>query len=131
MKKHSLLYRAFGVLIILGFLFIFASSFWDMRWFDSLMHFLGGLSSGLFALWVWYSSGLFGKDSPTRKEVFITAVFWVMFVGIGWEFFEYVNGIANPIGNYALDTFNDVSADFIGAVVAGIWAGSAAFYLHE
>lgn len=102
-----------------------------MRWFDSLMHFLGGLSAGLFSLWVWYVSGLLGREVPTRKQVFITTLIWVMIVGVGWEFFEYVNGIANPIGNYALDTFNDLVADFVGAVVAGLWAGSHKFYLYE
>jgi hypothetical protein len=131
MRKNRLLYYAFAVLIILGLLFSVSGSFWDMRWFDSLMHFLGGLSAGLFAVWVWYVSGLFGWDVPTKKQVFITALFWAMFVGVGWEFFEYVNGMANPIGSYALDTFNDVFADFIGGVVAGLFAGRTNFYLHE
>jgi hypothetical protein len=131
MQKNSLLYRAFAVLIVLAALFSVAGSFWDIRWFDSLLHFLGGLSAGLFSLWVWYVSGLLGRDIPTRKQVFITALIWTIIVAVGWEFFEYVNGIAHPIGNYALDTFTDICADFIGAVVAGLWAGSRNFYLHE
>lgn len=131
MKKSSLLYRAFAVLIILGLLFSVAGSFWDMRWFDSLMHFLGGLSTGLFALWMWYVSGLFGREMPNRKQIFITAMVCVCIVSVGWEFFEYVNGIANPIGSYPLDTFNDLIADFAGGIIAGVWAGSKKFYLHE
>lgn len=94
------------------------------------MHFLGGLSVGLFSLWVWFVSGLFGKEVPTKKTAFVTALSCALLVGGWWEFFEYAHGIANPIGNYALDTFNDVCADIVGGVLAGIWGARGKFYFN-
>jgi hypothetical protein len=130
--KKSLLFVAFGILLILAGLHYAGSIFylyWDMRWFDSLAHFLGGAGIGFLFLWIWYDSGLFGRSAPSKKAVFLTALISAMIVGIGWEFFEYVNGVANPIaGNYPLDTFNDLLADFYGAVFAGIIGANKKFY---
>jgi VanZ family protein len=129
MKKHSsLLYTGFSTLIVLAGLYKITAAFWNVRWFDSAMHFLGALSIGLLALWVWYSSGLFGLATPSKREAFVAAVIFAMLVGLWWEYFEYAHGIANPIGNYRLDTWNDVLADFVGAMVAGIWGGARKFY---
>ena len=128
MKKPSLLYTGFATLLALGFLYKIAAAFWNVRWFDSLMHFLGGLSIGLISLWVWFVSGLFGREVPSRKQVFVAALVFAMLAGVWWEVFEFVNGIAHPIGNYPLDTFNDVLADFVGGVVAGLWGARRNFY---
>lgn len=65
---------------------------------------------------------------PTRREVFVAAVIFAMLAGVWWEFFEFANGIANPIGSYALDTFSDLLSDFVGAVVAGVWGMKKHFY---
>lgn len=92
------------------------------------MHLLGGLTVGMFSLWVWYASGLFGRHVPTRREVFVAALIFSMLAGVWWEFFEYANGIANPIGSYALDTFSDLLADFAGGVIAGIWGANTKYY---
>ncbi|MDB5194576.1 MAG: seg [Parcubacteria group bacterium] len=128
MRKSRLLFLSFLFFIILIAFYFVSAAFWDMRWFDSSMHFLGGLSIGLFSLWVWFVSGLFGRNTPSKKEVFVAALVFSMLAGIWWEFFEFANGIARPIGSYPLDTFNDVLADFIGGIVAGVWGGLRSFY---
>jgi hypothetical protein len=127
MHKRLLLI-SFLLSIVLILLYQVSEAFWNVRWFDSLMHFLGGLTIGMFSLWVWYASGLFGRYVPTKREVFIAALVFSMLVGIWWEFFEFANGIANPIGSYALDTFADITADLVGAIVAGIWGAKKHFY---
>ena len=129
--KKSLLFISFFVLILLGVMHYVGEKlylYWDMRWFDSLAHFLGGLSMGFICLWVWYVSGLFGKGTPNKKQAFLVSLIGGMLIGIGWEFFEFANGIAHPIGSYALDTFNDVLADFVGSATAGIIGAQKAFY---
>lgn len=128
--KKSLLYTAFGSLLLLGVLHMMGSYFyfyWTMRWFDDVAHFLGGLSVGFFSLWVLFVSGIFGKHQPTKRQIFFSSIICGMFVGIGWEIFEYVYHIANPIGSYQVDTTFDLLADFVGAAVAG-WIGSARTY---
>lgn len=121
--QKSLLYGGFGVLVALGtfdFLGRVFYFYWDVRWFDSLAHFLGGLAMGLIFLWVWFVSGLFGRSTPSKREAFVTSILAAMIIGLGWEFFEYAHGIANPVGgNYPLDTFHDLLADFWGGAVAG------------
>jgi hypothetical protein len=121
--RKSLLYMGFGVLMLLGAFHVIAQTFylyWDMRWFDSFVHFLGGLSMGLVFLWIWFASGVFSRSTPSKKEAFLTALIAGMVIGVGWEVFEYAHGIANPIGNYTLDTFHDLLADFLGAGLAGV-----------
>ena len=84
------------------------------------MHALGALMISLLFLWLWFVSGLFGKSTPSKREAMVNAIVVVILVGLGWELFEYAYDIATPIGgNYALDTFRDLLADFIGAVVGG------------
>lgn len=129
--KRSLLFISFGILVLLGVMHYLGQTFyfyWDMRWYDSLAHFLGGLSMGFICLWLWYASGLFGKSTPNKKQAFIVSLIGGMLIGIGWEFFEFANGIAHPIGSYALDTFNDLLADFAGSAVAGMIGAKHTFY---
>jgi hypothetical protein len=129
--KKSLLFLGFATLVVLGVLHFIAQTFyfyWDMRWFDSVVHGLGGLAIGFLFLWIWFSSGIFGKNTPSKKEAFVLSIVAGMIVGCGWEFFEFAHGIASPIGNYALDTFNDLWADFVGAGIAGIVGGRSMFY---
>ena len=97
-------------------------------WFHSLVHCLGGASIGFLFLWIWYDSGLFGRETPNKKSVFIASLISAVIMGLGWEFFELVNNISHPIGSYSLDTFNDILADFCGGVFAGIVGANKKFY---
>jgi len=125
MHKYRLLFAAFGAIILLGALHLVASAFyfyWTVAWFDTMMHFLGGLSLGFFAIWFWYDSPLFDRRIPTKREVFLAAFLSIIFIGIGWEFFEYVYGISAPSAGqtFGQDTFCDLIADLCGASLAGV-----------
>lgn len=53
------------------------------------------------------------------KPKALTIVSLVLLIGLGWEAFEYIYGIANPTGgNYLTDTSSDVLADILGAVAS-------------
>lgn len=122
----------FAVVILVGVLHLAGSIYdfyWNSFWFDGLMHFLGGLAMGLIFLWLWYVSGLFEKNLPTKREAMIGAVVFAMLVGIGWEVFEYVYGIAVPVGgNYPVDTFHDLCFDFLGGIAAGFFGQIKSLY---
>jgi hypothetical protein len=122
--KNQLFRLAFAVVIIVGALHLLGTYYdfyWDSFWFDALMHFLGELAMGLLFLWLWYVSGLFEKSLPSKREAMVATVVFAMFVGFGWEVFEYAYGIAVPVGaNYPVDTFHDLVFDFVGGVAAGL-----------
>lgn len=128
MRNRRLLLLSFLLAILLIFLYQISEAFWGIRWFDSVMHFLGGLLIGTFSLWVWFLSGLFGRNTPSKKGAFVAAVIFAMIAGIWWEYFEIAFGIAHPIGSYMLDTFHDMLADFAGAIAAGLLGGRKSFY---
>jgi VanZ family protein len=129
--KNRLLFLAFGSIILVGGLHFIATAFyyyWVISWFDNLMHFLGGFSMGLLSLWILYSSGLFKKIIPGKRQAIITSIICVMAIGIGWEIFEYLNGLTQSTESYPLDTFHDLLSDFIGAFIAGGLASQRKFY---
>ncbi len=45
-----------------------------------------------------------------------------MIVGVGWEIFEFVNGIAQSTEGYIPDTLTDLAMDAVGSLVAGFLA---------
>ncbi len=94
------------------------------------MHFLGGLSIGLLFIWTAFVSGIFGRRVPTRRSLMLSVIIFTMLVGVGWEVFEHVYDIANPAHqSYQSDTVQDLIADLLGAVCAGLIGRSRKFYV--
>jgi hypothetical protein len=79
--------------------------YWRFWWFDILMHALGGAVFGAIALAV-------GIRHPSRYWLFLGAVV------VGWEVFEYVNGISTAQPNFAFDTGLDIVLGLVGAAIA-------------
>jgi hypothetical protein len=133
MKHYRLLFVSFFLVALLGMLHSVASYFywyWTLPWFDNLAHFLGGLSLGFFFLWVWFASGMFGKATPSKREAFAASLIFVIVVGIGWEFFEYVYGLSGPSAGqtFGQDTFCDICSDVVGGSIAGLIGRTRSFY---
>ncbi|MHB1330426.1 MAG: hypothetical protein ACYCY6_00450 [Minisyncoccota bacterium] len=132
MTNHRLLTVTFIFVVAVGLLHQLGSIYalyWDIAWFDTMVHFVGGLSMGFLFLWVWNVSGFVGKSIPTRRISLISVFVFVAIVGIGWELFEYFFNIANPTkGNYIGDTTLDLFADLCGGIIAGFVGGSKKFY---
>lgn len=142
MRNRSLLFFTFTLIIIFGTLHLLAGIFyfyWTLWWFDYLMHFLGGLSLGLFFLWIFYASGfaanrreragLSGLARPARLQAVFMSLIPVLILGIGWEIFEFVNGITQATEeSYTLDVAHDLLADGLGAFAASIIGRWRGFY---
>lgn len=96
--------------------------YWQFRWFDIPMHFLGGVWLGIAGVWLVHHTRWFG----TLRELvtpFTAALLAGLCIGILWEGYEFVvwqlagNGL--PVG-YIQDTAKDTMMDVIGACVGYI-----------
>ncbi len=91
--------------------------YWQYRWLDIPMHFLGGVWLGLAGIWVIYHIEWF-KNIRDRTTPLLAALLAGLVIGILWEGYEFVvwqlagNGL--PIG-YWEDTAKDIVIDIIGA----------------
>ena len=86
------------------------------------MHFLGGLWEGWLFLWFFsLEEMLFLRISLEKidsKLVFQT-IFFVLFIGVLWEFFENFAQMYAPHNSFnILDTVSDVFFDLSGATFA-------------
>ena len=109
-----------GMLYYLDSMFYLAWTYW---WFDVLMHFLVSLTGGLGIFWGLFDSGIiFHNRFQSRSTMIILAFLCVLAIGIGWEVWEYVNGIIDSTESYALDTINDLILDSAGSLLAGLIA---------
>lgn len=84
----------------------------DYRWLDIPMHILGGF---LFA-------SLFLNIISDKYINFKNILYFVLFIGISWEIFEYTLDIINLTSFPGwLDTFKDLLDDIIGAYLAFVF----------
>ncbi|OGG57710.1 hypothetical protein A2853_00550 [Candidatus Kaiserbacteria bacterium RIFCSPHIGHO2_01_FULL_55_17] len=98
-------------LALLTWLAIGYSLYWRFWWFDIPMHILGGVWAGFCAAWL----------LARRDEIFslVLCIVFALAVGIGWEIFEYSEGIAMPqYLSYPLDTVKDIFMGLLGASLA-------------
>jgi len=120
MRKYSLLYIAFGLVVLLAVVHFIAVTFyfyWIFWWFDNLSHFLAGFSLGFFSLYIFYESGLLGNKLSLPQIIFLSFIS-VMVLGGVWEIFEYLNGLTESTEEYSLDVIHDLLADALGAILA-------------
>lgn len=75
--------------------------YWQYPWFDTPMHFLGGLTAGTFIV------GLLRKK---RAQLFLLGM---VLVAVGWEVFEFSIGIPRE-ANFVFDTSLDLLMDTVG-----------------
>jgi hypothetical protein len=126
MKNKKLLYRGLILAGLLALLNLFALKFY-LYWpkdglfgFDTLMHFLGGLTLGVLAAW-------FFNVEKRSLGGFLLVFICVLALGVVWEVFEYVFDIAGTAGgSYWKDTIHDMVLDGIGGAVAYLWATNLA-----
>jgi hypothetical protein len=107
MKKTWLL-AAFILSVTIALLHQWATAdfwYWRYPWFDIVMHFLGGLTIGVFLI------RLFADYKPMA---FLTAF---VAIAIGWEIFEFAIGAPRD-STYAADTVIDLCMDVLGGTLA-------------
>ncbi|MDO8423993.1 MAG: hypothetical protein Q7S54_00085 [bacterium] len=130
-RKNFILFFTFGLAIIDLILHVLAETFylyWSYWWFDWITHFLTGFTGALGIYWGLFLSGLIFRREPDNKFFAGGLVFFfVMLVGVGWEIFEYTNGITDSYeSSYGLDVMIDLLMDASGAVLAvlAVWRKS-------
>lgn len=112
--------------IIVNFLFGFKFNFYRFAWFDTSLHFLGGL--GVYFIVSQYFKKDLAHLSWLRRTIILTGI--SVLVGVIWEFAEY-SATAVPailslpwdglsfIGDLP-DTLQDLSLDMLGALFGAI-----------
>ncbi len=94
-----------------------------MRPFDSVMHFLGGATVGIFFLWLYFYSGLFAPAKRGLKHFILLSIVSVVFIGVAWEIYELILGEAElRKEEYKPDLLLDFIMDFLGALFASLYA---------
>lgn len=124
MLRSNFFGSVFILIVIIGGLHYIADVFnlyWEVWWFDLMMHFLGGFWIALSTLWLIYFSPFFEGKSKSFKVFLLSGIVGAMLIGILWEIFEYATDSTYTAHNYILDTSTDLVADFIGGVVAVLY----------
>jgi hypothetical protein len=91
--------------------------YWNIDWFDILMHFLGGVTMGLLALFVFFTSGYFKTFATLRKNrllVLFVLISFTAVIGLGWELWEIFSGFSHVLTDQ-IDTIIDLFMDLLGA----------------
>lgn len=83
-----------------------------------MMHFLGGFVVSGFGSWVYICPT--SSNSMTLRRTLALSVGIGMSIGIGWELFEYFNGIYADQPGIVADTAGDLFMDCIGSIVSGL-----------
>jgi len=92
--------------------------YWVFPWFDVLMHFLGGFLVALIGIWsLLYVVRMRVWICFSHRNILYTAIGTALAIGIGWEVFEYINGLRIK-DNYVFDTVTDLIMDLFGAMLA-------------
>ncbi len=122
MHSKTILWLGFWLAVLLlvlheaGIVFYF---YWLYWWYDVLVHWVAGLTAGFSTYWVLWCSGWFFSRQVARLELVMALVVTPMLiVAVGWEVFEYVYNIADPLEGYALDVTNDIVLGCCGAALA-------------
>ncbi|MBP9771319.1 MAG: hypothetical protein KBD16_00125 [Candidatus Pacebacteria bacterium] len=103
-----------AVVFVLNYIAGLYYLFWVYWWYDIMMHFITGAAVGGFAAW---------STLRVRPTISASSLFWIVFgaimvVGIGWEIFEYMNGMYVGETRIVFDTVCDLILDTLGAFLA-------------
>lgn len=112
-------------IVVLDLLAQYLALYWVFRWFDLLVHFLGGLWVGLALLWLWYRSG-YGR-ALSLPEGYLRplgiALAAGLAVGLLWEAYEFIIWFLSETGvpdNFTIDSLGDLVMDILGALLAAL-----------
>src|SRR6185369_9465751 len=124
MITTKLFRAAFLMLCVVGILNFLAVKFyfyWSIHWFDSIVHFLAGVTVALAVLVFW-------QQMPNRKPIEKVRVLWIgvlgaIAIGLLWEVYELLVGVttfADGI-HYWTDTGSDLLMDTVGGLLGSMY----------
>jgi len=95
--------------------------YWEYRWFDRVMHTLGGICVSSTALW-WRYIRPSVRVIPRLSFVFLFALSAISVVGVGWEIFELsfdtvIIFAIHSASNTASDLFFDGVGSTLGVIL--------------
>jgi len=124
-KKPFLKELFFSSVVVAG-LHVLALSYhlyWTIDWYDIPMHFLGGFTIGLMAVFIFFTSGYINAISYFKNHkiiVFLLTVGFTMIIGLAWEVWELFFHFTDVFTD-KLDTIADLVMDFLGSVCAFLY----------
>lgn len=124
MRKRNSFFNTLSLLLAIIAVLQFAGLYYEIwkqiEWWDTAIHFLGGLWVGGMTLWFLVQ----GKNSHLRVFYIACVAFGGAFIiGFGWEIYEVIVSkmldLALP-SDYVRDTLTDLGADSAGGLLAAL-----------
>lgn len=118
--KKPLLVELLVLAIVVAFLHYLALTFylyWTVEWFDIVMHFLGGATIAILAMFLFYTSGYVDFPKEHLGSIFAMTLGSVLLAGLVWELWELFVGFSDVLEDQA-DTLLDLLMDTIGGIFA-------------
>jgi len=117
------------VMVILGLLHYAALTFffyWQIWWFDIVMHFLGGLAVGLLTCWAAIVLHEVLGITISKKALLLSVMLGIVLVAGSWEIFEYYYKLYSTFA-YKADTSLDVIMGIVGAAGGYVYGARLMF----
>lgn len=125
--ENKILKIILGLIVAIAILHTVAIYFYlyyELWWFDILMHFVGGFWTVLFFLWLLVFSGAFLLDVERKNPaiLFFLATSFIVIVAVFWEIFELKFGLTSLNDfDYIQDTVSDIFSAFAGGLLASLF----------
>jgi len=117
----SFVWSSLTVITFVHLLASFKHWYWVYSWIDIPMHFVGGLWVALLFFWLMHKVEPQYPADVSLWIVVLTAIGFVMTVGVFWEFFEFSydtliakKGLAELSQQGSADTVGDLAMDLLG-----------------
>jgi hypothetical protein len=95
--------------------------YWNVWWFDVMMHFLGGALISLITLFFIYDLKFLNFKIKNKAVIFGAAIGMTLIIGLSWELWEIYVGLINIYVD-GPDSFLDLIMDFFGAIAAYLYS---------
>ena len=118
--QHRILVQALLAMILVALLHFLALHFyfyWQLWWFDIVMHFLGGIVVGLGAMWALMGYSRYRGSLFTARQTLVFVLCATFLVAFSWEIYEFQFGLFDPT-DYGVDSSLDIVMGLLGAIVA-------------
>ncbi len=95
--------------------------YWNVWWFDIMMHFLGGALISLITLFFIYDLRFLNFKVKNKIVIFSAAVGMTLIIGLSWELWEIYVGFIDIYVD-GPDSFLDLITDVLGAIAAYLYS---------
>jgi hypothetical protein len=90
------------------------SLYWQLPWYDRIVHPLGGFLVALAVVSVMASQ----ISTTKRSSVFVVCILAAFIIGFGWEVYEVQSGVTVLSDKgYWFDTIGDMVSDLVGGFI--------------